>query len=144
MMNRSIDFHTWERLNRVRERRRIRGLRGVEYKKDSVVITTWPDQIKTFQEQQLPPDTEEVAITCEVCFEEYLKKDFHALNCGHSYCLNCVRDHIKLSLTENSQAKQIPCMRGEQCKRTYSVDDLYALEVPQNVVLMFRQRIQNL
>lgn len=41
----------------------------VQYEFDKKAITTWPDQIKTFEEQKFLPDTELVAITCEVCYE---------------------------------------------------------------------------
>jgi hypothetical protein len=58
-------------------------------------------------------------IQCSICFDHYSKKDFFNLShCKHSYCKNCVIDHIAANLN-NGVAFYISCPGGTDCKSKF-------------------------
>ena len=51
---------------------------------------------------------------CDVCYCNYKEEDFFALKCGHSFCVNCVADHLRINI-ESGNAMKLPCMQ-QGCK----------------------------
>ena len=51
------------------------------------------------------PDTEE----CSVCCENFAKKDFFALKCGHRFCVNCTVEHAQVNILKKEP--QITCLQ---------------------------------
>lgn len=51
---------------------------------------------------------------CEVCYDSYPASDMWCLPCGHSFCSNCWRDHVKYNMSSGQHL--INCQRSG-CKR---------------------------
>ena len=46
-------------------------------------------------------------MTCDVCYEDYPKKEFLSLPCGHAFCLHCWQDHVNHIISTGKS--QISC-----------------------------------
>ena len=69
---------------------------------------------KNFIDREAEPCEEGQGKICEVCYYEYYEEDFFELKCGHSFCVNCVADHLRISI-ESGNAMKLPCMQ-KGCK----------------------------
>lgn len=49
--------------------------------------------------EQVPPV---VLKTCEICIEDKKQEEFDTLECGHTYCAQCLRSIISAALSERS------------------------------------------
>jgi len=48
--------------------------------------------------------------TCDVCYEDYRPEDFFSLECQHSFCVNCIADHMEANI-EDAKVMKLPCMQ---------------------------------
>lgn len=54
--------------------------------------------------------------TCDICIEDKKLEDFDALECGHTYCAQCLRSIISAALSERS----LHAIRCPQCAQAIS------------------------
>jgi hypothetical protein len=63
--------------------------------------------------QSLPQEEEQPDpshVMCDICCESYAPSFFfHLPGCSHSYCKNCMSDHLKTKITDG-QVFKIKCM----------------------------------
>ena len=59
---------------------------------------------------------------CTSCYSNYDPKDFFALNCGHKFCINCIRENLQIRI-ESGNAMQLPCMENK-CPENYTLDHI--------------------
>ena len=58
---------------------------------------------------------------CDVCYLEFPVNEFYDLGCGHSYCMDCTREHLATKI-KAGRTIDIPCMVGKEiCKKTFSL-----------------------
>ena len=62
-------------------------------------------------------------MVCKICCEEYkLEEMFTLLQCGHQYCLLCVKAHLE-KLIESCEVSKLKCLDYE-CQMTFVEDEL--------------------
>lgn len=63
--------------------------------------------------------------TCAICLEEYVgQKCIELTNCGHTYCQNCIKEHINVKIKENIYAIMCPTI---DCNCQVDVNDIKTL-----------------
>jgi len=68
--------------------------------------------------------TSQTPVTCSVCFEDALPKDFLLyMPCMHKFCRDCVREHIKILV---STGKKLTCLNAN-CKSIMPVSQVREL-----------------
>ena len=68
-------------------------------------------------------DEDPNAVVCNICFFSYLAKDFfHLPGCDHSYCKNCMGEHLSSNITDGRVVK-IKCM-DVNCQEEFQVADI--------------------
>ena len=59
---------------------------------------------------------------CEACYLNYLEHDFFSLDCKHSFCVNCHRDHLQTRIHDGN-AINLPCMH-QKCPEIYKAEQI--------------------
>ena len=59
-------------------------------------------------------------VFCDVCYLERREAEFFDLGCGHKYCKDCTRDHLKENIAQG-KAIDIPCISGKECGRKFTI-----------------------
>ena len=67
---------------------------------------------------------EKGAIECTVCYEFYMEEDLFSLNCKHSFCKDCTKEHIQTNIRNPS----ILCMQKD-CPRNFLISHLHDLRM---------------
>ena len=63
-----------------------------------------------------------INLTCQICLEGIYNKNIHTNNCKHTYCIDCTRDHIKISI--NNSIIDIKCPKNG-CNNYYTIGEIY-------------------
>lgn len=61
---------------------------------------------------------------CNVCLDLLTKENMHTNECGHTFCIDCVKKHITQSINDNNL--NISCMNAT-CKTIYSLTDIHEI-----------------
>jgi hypothetical protein len=62
------------------------------------------------------------ATLCPICCDYFLEADFFSLSCKHSYCKNCMADHLRIKIVDG-QVHKISCM-DFTCNKEFKSEDI--------------------
>ena len=77
---------------------------------------------KDFIDREAEPCEDGEGKECGVCYYSYNEDDFFALSCQHTFCVNCVADHLRINI-ESGKAFKLPCMEVG-CKLRFEAEQI--------------------
>ncbi|ELP83465.1 ariadne RING finger, putative [Entamoeba invadens IP1] len=88
-------------------------------------MRVWFNQLqKRFEEENTKREKmlETSGVTCDVCYEDKLPEEMMTNRCGHTFCVNCIRDHILSGMKESGKTiGNLRCLSGG-CKCCICMD----------------------
>ena len=81
-----------------------------------------PDGLNIFESEQ--HDEQHNQQECGICYDTLTDKNIHTNQCGHSFCVNCIRDHITISINNNNLDITCP---STSCQSIYDIGEIYKI-----------------
>ncbi|XP_014483372.1 PREDICTED: E3 ubiquitin-protein ligase RNF14-like [Dinoponera quadriceps] len=78
--------------------------------------------LTSYNKSQCQVQFNKKSYTCDICFDKYMGlKCVELKNCGHVYCKNCIKEYIRVKITENNEIILCPTF---ECKCRIDVNDI--------------------